>query len=429
MRPAAPAGRGGTGLALDRGTSDARSIVRRSKLAVVAALAAAALSAGCDHVPQNAVESCQAEVHVLPAKTDILLVIDDSGSMAEEQENLRQNLGVFVSALADSAVPHDFRIGITTTDVIDFGGGTQYPDSLPYSAHGWRVPYPQGALVAVDPAAPSDASKIGDLVYDPTAGFGGSRILPVGSPTLVQDFEANVLLGIQGSGKEQHFRAAELALSDAMVQGPNAGFLRSGARLGLIILTDEDDCSEAAPPFAGDSNTTCHDATVKATQLPPPAEFLSFLDGPIAGEQRHPVVAVIAGFDPVTLQPTGCATSYDRPTRLAALLDAMGTGRSFRGSICDASFGPSLERIADLLVPQTVPLDGAPPDPHMLVASVHKADGSVVACQVVTEDGNDAQAGAVFAPPQAGQPATLTFENACRLVPGDRVELRIVCAG
>ena len=104
MRPAAPAARCGPGLAFDRGTGDARSTVRGSKLAVVAALAAA-LSAGCDHVPQNAVESCQAEVHVLPAQTDILLVIDDSGSMAEEQENLRQNLGVFVSALADSGFP------------------------------------------------------------------------------------------------------------------------------------------------------------------------------------------------------------------------------------------------------------------------------------------------------------------------------------
>jgi hypothetical protein len=407
---------------------DATCIVRGSRLAVLAALAAALL-AGCDHVPQNAIESCQAEVRVLPAKTDILLVIDDSGSMSEEQENLRQNLEAFVAALADSAVPHDFQIGITTTDVMEFDGRDHYGSEPPYDDYSWPVPYPKGALVAVNASALTDASDIGDFVYDPTGGFGGDRILRARDPAVAETFQANVLLGTHGAGKEQPFHAAQLALSDAMTQGANAGFLRPGARLGLVILTDEDDCSEPAPPFVATSNPLCHDGNVKARRLPPPAEFLTFLEGPIAGEQRDPVVAVIAGFAPDTLQPTGCATSYDRPTRLASLLDAMGPERSFRGSICDASFGPSLQRIAELLVPQTVPLEGAPPDPQMLVVSLRKADGTVIACPVVTGDEDSAQGGAVYTPPLAGQAATLTFQRACRLFPGDRVDLRIVCAG
>lgn len=398
--------------------------MRVSPLAIVAAL----LAAGCDHVPQNAIESCQAEVRVLPARTDILLVVDDSGSMEQEQENLRQNLAAFVNALADSPVPHDFQIGVTSTDVLEYDGRDHYRVEPPFDAYSWLVPYPKGALVAVNPAARTDSTKIGDFIYDPTGGFGGPRILVAGSPGLVPDFEANVLLGVHGAGKEQPFHAAELALSDATAQGANAGFLRDGARLALIILTDEDDCSES-PPFVATDNTLCHNASVKTRQLPPPSEFLSFLDGPIAGEERHPVVAIIAGFDPETLAPTGCATSYDVPTRLATLLDALGPDRSFRGSICDESFGPSLQRVADLLVPQTVPLDGAPSDPHMLVASVRKADGSVIGCPVVTQDEDGAQAGAVYSPPLAGRPPTLTFQRACQLLPGDRVELRIVCAG
>lgn len=403
--------------------------MRGPALAILAALAA--LAAGCDHVPSNAVESCSAHVQVLPASTDILLVIDDSGSMSEEQENLRQNLAAFVTALADSAVPHDFQLGVTTTDVQDFDGTDHYPDRPPYDAYTWPVPYPRGAIVSVNPAALTDPARIGDLVYNPTDGFavaGAPRILAAGSATLVPDFEANVLLGTQGAGKEQPFHAVELALSDAMTQGPNAGFLRHGARLGVVILTDEDDCSEPAPPFLARNNDQCHTEAVKA-QLPPTADFLAFLDGPIAGEERNPVVAIVAGFDPVTLAPTGCATSYEEPTRMAALLEAMGPDRTLRGSICDASFGPVLQRIADLLVPQTVPLDGAPSDAHMLVASVHKADGSAIACPIVAAGEDASQAGAVFAPPREGRPASLTFQRACRLSSGDRIDVQILCAG
>jgi hypothetical protein len=141
-------------------------------------------------------------------------------------------------------------------------------------------------------------------------------------------------------------------------------------------------------------------------------------------------VAVIAGFDPATLQPTGCSGSYDAPTRLAALTDAFGADRAFRGSICDQSFGPSLQRIADLLVPQTVPLDGTPPDWRMLVASVIRQDGTQVPCPMAAAgDPASARAGAVYAPPQAGHPATVTFQGACKLGSGDRVNLSLICAG
>ncbi len=398
---------------------------------ILAALAAV-LVAGCDHVPGEALQACQAQVRVLPARTDILVVVDGSRSMQEEQENLRENLAAFVTALDASPIPHDFQIGVTNTDVLDFDGlNDAYAWWLPpYAGLRYAVPYPRGTLVAVDPGARTDPALVGKLVYDPEAGFGGSRILPTGSPTLVEDFEANVLQGVQGSSKEQPFRAARLALTDRIADGSNAGFLRPGARLGIIVLTDEDDCSESSLPLAGSSNALCHDPTVKAERLDAVSAFADFLRGNIDGEARDPVVAVIAGFDPSTLEPTGCATSYDTPDRLAALLDQLGPDRTFRGSVCDPSFGPALQHIADLLVPQTVPLDGAPPDWHMLVASVHRADGTVVACPVAGEgSAGSPTAGAVYVPPRSGRSPTLTFQGTCRLHGGDRVELGIVCAG
>src|SRR5690606_28599906 len=54
---------------------------------------------------------------------DVLLVIDNSGSMGEEQGNLAANFGPFIEELEKAGA--DFRIGITTTDL----GGELCPDN------------------------------------------------------------------------------------------------------------------------------------------------------------------------------------------------------------------------------------------------------------------------------------------------------------
>jgi hypothetical protein len=396
------------------------------------ALAFALALAGCDHVPADAVESCQQDVQILPTQTDILVVVDDSGSMEDEQQNLRDNLETFVTALASSPVANDVQIGVTTTDVVDFDGTTAAYGSGPSRS----VPYPRGALVAVAPGALTDSSLIGDLVYDSSTGFGGTRILVQGSSTLVADFETNVLLGVRGSGKEEPLHAVRLALADRMDDGTNTGFLRSGARLAVIILTDEDDCTELTTPIVATTNDLCHSTTVKAKGLESVDDFVSFLDGEIQGELRTPLVAVIAGFDPSTLAPSGCTnpstgqSSYDDPTRLGALVTALGSDRAFKGSICDTSFGSSLEQIAELLVPQTVSLEGAPADGRMLVVSLVKPGGTVVGCPVAISGAADtSSAGVVYQPPQEGRQATLTFQGVCRLESRDQVDISVVCAG
>src|SRR5207248_7519381 len=94
----------------------------------------------------------------------------------------------------------------------------------------------------------------------------GSRILDKGSSTLAADFKANVRVGVDGSGKEQPFQAARLALSDRLLD-TNAGFLRDGARLAIIFLTDEDDCSDSKAPFAT-TNDSCHQKATKDASPP-----------------------------------------------------------------------------------------------------------------------------------------------------------------
>lgn len=430
---------------------------------LLALVAAGAILDGCscDQVPDTAVTACELN-RVVPGavKTDILFVIDDSGSMADEQTNLQSNLDGFITALRASPVANDFQVAVTTTSVVS----------------GWATAAPGGEHGAfVGPVLRGD------------------------SATLVTDFRAQVgLVGTSGSGKEMPLEAMKLALSPALLDAGNAGFMRPGARLTVVILTDEDDCSDTASPWA-DSNDKCHndydlvDSTdFKATVMNPVQGYVDFLGAPLgptgAQEVRDVVVAAIAGVDAATGLPTcgydpvdvnqqtrwccgspqndvcvpdtagsnfvtvpsgltgytyclgepapattctsTCDTALDKADRLTAFVASFPQTRRLVASVCDASFGQTLQQIAGLIISQTVPLEGAPADFHMLIVGVRRVDGSRVSC-VVAEAGTAAasSADAVYEPPTGSAPAKLTFQNGCALDRGDKIEIDVVCAG
>lgn len=422
----------------------------RTTTTILLAALASLPGCACDTAPAGAVVDCQAGAVVPEAvQTDILFVIDDSGSMSQEQENLRDNLAAFIDALVASPVQNDFRIGVTSTSVDEYStaGGTlrQAYDSGPATG----VPYPDGALVAVDQAG---GVTPGDLVFDAAAfpasgGWGGARILGKGDGSaaaladLARDFKANVLLGTNGSGKEQPFRAARLALTDRLADA-NAGFLRPGARLAVIIVTDEDDCSDSVDPPRSTSGQ-CDEQARKAAAPPlmdPVEDFAAFLFGDLDGERRDVVVGVIAGFGPSATEPavlvpdrcvvSGAGQAFDSADRFAMLLDGVGGARMRVGSICDPSFADTLRGFAEVLMPSSMPLSGAPADWRMLVVTLQRPGGAApVTCQVAGEGtAGAAAADAVYAAPRFGRPAQLTFQNGCRLGLGDRVDVRLVCA-
>jgi hypothetical protein len=394
---------------------------------------------GCDTVPSAALQDCQAaQVLADKVQTDILFVVDDSGSMADNQANLAANLGAFIDSLAASPVQNDFRIGVTNTSIEGYKTSAATNAIQAYTAGpAVGVPYPDGAILAVAQSA-AGAGISGAFLYDAAAGaWGGNRILDAGRVSLQQDFKANVLVGTRGSGREQPFRAARLALSDRLADA-NAGFLRPGARLAVFFLTDEDDCS-GDPNLLVSSDTQCHDLAVKndPALLDSIDGFSAFLLGPIDGELRDLKVGAIAGFDPVTLEPScgtcanrGCATALEKADRFALLHTALGDTRMQIGSICDTSFRNTLLRFAEQLAPSSMPLQGTPADWRMLAVKRTPATGPTVACAVALEGTPEAAAAdAVYSPPGFGRPAQLSFQNRCQLQLGDHVEISVVCAG
>lgn len=424
----------------------------RARTAIGATLLAALTGcASCDHVPSDAVTDCNAQIVPGGAALDVLFIVDDSGSMAPYQAALAANLSTFIDQLLSSAIALDLNIGVTNTSVSEGGasssadGATTYPTG-PGAGPSAGDAFPQGSLVAI--LDPDQVVTPGLLAYDPvlygstTDGWGGHRILSTATTSpadLKRFFKANVRQGRFGSAKEQPLRAMRLAIDKAQqLGGANLGFLRAGARLAVVILTDEDDCSESVAPFLTSSEENsatdpgCHNATTKATRLDPLSDFVTLLDTTVGGA---PVVAIVAGFDAATLDPTGCTTngtpSFDDPTRLDAFLGLLASthpNRTFKDSICN-DFGPALLRIAEMVIPQTMPLEQSPADYRMMVVSLQKASGATVGCQMAPAgSAGAATADVVYTPAPSGGLPTLTFQNACRIALGDRVDLRILCA-
>jgi len=143
-------------------------------------------------------------------QVDILVVIDNSGSMAFEQKNMGDRFDSFIDQLQGL----DWRVGITTTSV------AQMDD------------------------------KTGRVIRDDTDG----RLLRMegtqqyylsstdGAQVVKQAFRATIQRKETGSPNEQGIRATYRALERAQIAGSeNQKFLRATAGLAVVVVSDADE--------------------------------------------------------------------------------------------------------------------------------------------------------------------------------------------
>ncbi|HEY6107027.1 MAG TPA: hypothetical protein VIV59_13665, partial [Anaeromyxobacteraceae bacterium] len=364
----------------------------------------------------------------------------DSGSMATKQQILASNFAGFIDQLALLPAKNDYQVAVTTTSVDRWVSGTTPATAVfanKFSSPGGPTcnpapnggaDYPAGALVRVVGTA--------DVCSRQQFTVGTPRVLPAGSPTLIADFMENVYVGADGSGKEQGLEAARLAVSDPLASGANAGFLRPGARLVLIIVSDDDDCSD--PLHAGFDNEPpgCTSYPVQT--------YVDFFKGPIAGEQRDVLVAGIISVDPATKNAAACAVQSAQPTCAPTATTAEHAAPRYKAfvdafdplnvdSVCNCTFETTLTRVATL-IGQEVPLAAEPADWRLLTVSVTKPGGRTIPC-TLGASGVGGTPDVIYAPPTATRPGTLTFggttavSGACALRAGDQIDLKILCAG
>lgn len=153
---------------------------------------------------------------------DVLFVIDNSASMADNQDSLIRSFPGFIRAIREQlAYATSYHIGVVTTD--DYHGN------------------------------PAACRNIGDLVTS-TAGISssmstcepfasGGRYLDASEPDLDAKFACIAKVGATGADDERAARAL-LDAVDPANNAPgacNAGFARPDSLLVIVIITDEDD--------------------------------------------------------------------------------------------------------------------------------------------------------------------------------------------
>jgi hypothetical protein len=165
-------------------------------------------------------------------KIDFLFVIDNSGSMRSEQENLIAAFPGFIDAIATSLpAATDFHIGVTKSD--DFGQ-KGISDAPPHPSDPCLNTW--GGLVDRETVLdPFPGSWTG---YGDSCNFSSGERWMVNNPNVATEFACAAGVGVRGDSLEEQAHAAVAALED---QTCNAGFVRDDALLVLVFITDEDD--------------------------------------------------------------------------------------------------------------------------------------------------------------------------------------------
>ncbi len=200
---------------------------------------------------------------------DVLFVVDNSLSMqgpGQEHERVVEAFEDFVANLSENK--SNFHIGITTTDLdqdLDNGGTKgrlkEFSETQRQEA------------CAAEPDAESRDACLSEL--EP---YVGHRYITSDMPPSVYQaiFQEMVYNLGEGSGWEKGLWAAKLALYPQSEGGNgdtwNAGFMRDDAKLAIIFISDEDDCSDEGNPLEGEEQAECY---THADQLRPVFEYVA----------------------------------------------------------------------------------------------------------------------------------------------------------
>lgn len=147
---------------------------------------------------------------------DILWVIDNSVSMINEQAAVALGAEDFTINLESTEM--DFHLGVITTDVD-------------------RTNATSGVLLGAS--------------NEP-------KVLTVDTPAYADIFKRRVQQGNTGSDQEKGLQAAVSALSSPLAYTANEGFLREGAMLSIVVLSDENDCSDNGALGADATGEDCY---------------------------------------------------------------------------------------------------------------------------------------------------------------------------
>jgi len=228
---------------------------------------------------------------------DVLVVIDNSDAMAEEQARLNVALGPFI-ALLDEQLPGvlgSIHVAVITTDAPEFVITTPAGECSPYaSAASW-------------------------MLY---------------GPTLSTELACASAVGTMGDPDERPMQMAIEALSPELINidGFNEGFLREQGPLVVLIVTDEEDDFEATPVWG--SQVDLNDDMIYSV-----SEWVDALAATQDGHVQNVIPLVLVG--PVE-EPNACPDVWNGMDGAETATRIVEFAESFPhhviGDICDVEY-------------------------------------------------------------------------------------------
>ncbi len=248
-------------------------------------------------------------------QVDILWVVDNSFSMDPLQQNLVQNFNTFINNFQTKGF--DYKMAVITSD----------------------------AFLA-NPAFRNQP----EMAKFRSGGVGGDTGYTYITPSLpdpVATFVSIATQGQFGSGDERAFSSIMTSLNSPL----NDGFRRPGAFFAIIILSDEDDFSDATRPEGSwHQQGGVPDHSYTNPNLETVDSYVSQLDtltSSTASKRNYNVSAITVTDQTCRDQHGGQAPSSIIGTRYMDMVTKTG---GVLGSICDASYANSLEMIQKQII-------------------------------------------------------------------------------
>lgn len=227
------------------------------RLPIVLSICFAVAASACSEWDESIGENDEQYVRVVDVpptfnrKLDLLFVVDNSETMSPKQQQLLMSFRKLMAHLEHmrGGLP-DFHVGVVSTDV---GVGENSVASC--------SPWGDMGNLQATPRLPGCAAP--DDTFIRNDGINNNH-----DGELNEAFSCIAPLGTSGCSYEQPLEAMQLALDG--YNSNNTGFLRDDAALGVVFLTDEDDCSAKDPRLFADmlkgeplSKFRCFDYGVK----------------------------------------------------------------------------------------------------------------------------------------------------------------------
>jgi hypothetical protein len=190
---------------------------------------------------------------------DIMFVVDNSGTMGEEQGLLAAAIGVLVDDLDAAGI--DYRVGVTTTDNGNPWCASTGPEAGKFVGTSCRQrtgefvfsgnpPADATAIACTDRCTHEDLGIVPTATeYDPNPAprpwiESSGGVANLADATVTEALACLLPQGIAGCGFEAHLESMYKALlRTEKAEETQYGFMRAGAVLAVVFMSDEADCS------------------------------------------------------------------------------------------------------------------------------------------------------------------------------------------